>query len=158
MAVQLVKVRFELDSSGWHGHESETLWAAPVATAPGCFRIANSPFYVRGISYLDVVEAADGEDRRIVEFNRVVERGGHATYMLLVEPEETKFPLYWNVLEEKGCSYESTHIDLSIGRRLLLSVDVPPSADLHEVYRTLERGEAEGIWEFQEGYAYLPKQ
>ncbi len=78
--------------------------------------------------------------------------------MLLVEVEDANYRLYWNMLEQKGCTYESTHIDLSIGRRLLLSVDVPPSADLGEVYRTLERGEAEGIWEFQEGYAYLPKQ
>ena len=158
MADLLVKVRFELDSSAWHGHGSETLWAAPIATAPRCFRLANSPFFVTGISQMDVVEAADGEDRRIVEFNRVVERGGHSTYMLLVEAEDASYRLHWNVLEQKGCTYESTHIDLSIGMRLLLSVDVPPSADLHEVYRTLERGEAEGIWEFQEGYAYLAKQ
>jgi len=156
MAEQLVKVRFELDSSDWHGHGGETLWAAPAAVA-GHFRIENSPFFTRGISYQDVVEATASDAKRIFEFDHVVERAGHSTYMLIIEADEATFNPSWNMLKEKGCTYESTHIDLNIGRRLLLSVDVPPSADLFEVYKVLERGEADGIWEFQEGYAHLPK-
>lgn len=31
----LIKVRFELDASDWHGHGSETLWAEPVVSLPG---------------------------------------------------------------------------------------------------------------------------
>jgi hypothetical protein len=58
MAEVLVKVRFDLDTGDWHGHGSETLWAAPV---PGTewkeFQILNSPFLTTGISYLDIVTA-----------------------------------------------------------------------------------------------------
>ncbi|MBN9488404.1 MAG: DUF4265 domain-containing protein [Alphaproteobacteria bacterium] len=158
MADQLVKVRFELDSSDWHGHGSETLWAAPITTDPGHFRIANSPFFTKGINHQDVVEAVAGEDRRVFEFNHVAKRAGHSTYMLIIEADEATFRPYWNMLEEKGCTYESTHIVLSMGRRLLLSVDVPPSANILEVFNVLERGEADSVWLFQQGYAYLPKQ
>src|ERR1700682_191484 len=41
----LIKVRFELDPSDWHGHASETLWASPIVESEwGNFRILNSPF------------------------------------------------------------------------------------------------------------------
>ena len=59
--------------------------------------------------------------------------------MLLIQPAETRVLSYWNILEGLGCSYESMHIDQSIGRRLLYSVDVPPMTDIHEVYEVLER-------------------
>ncbi len=37
-------------------------------------------------------------------------------------------------------------MELSIGKRLLLSVDVPPSADLFDTFEILKRGEADGVW------------
>jgi hypothetical protein len=90
------------------------------------------------------------------DFIEVIERGGHSTYMVLIQPAETRIASYWSILKKLGCSYESAHIELSIGRRLLYSVDVPPTADIHEVYETLERGEDQGVWIFQEGYAHFP--
>ena len=64
---------------------------------------------------------------------------------------------YWSLLKGMGCSYEGAEIDLSIGRRSLFSVDVPPSADIYEVYKQLERGQRDKVWMFQEGYAHVPK-
>jgi hypothetical protein len=90
------------------------------------------------------------------DFIEVIERGGHSTYMVLIQPAETRIASYWSILKKLGCSYESAHIELSIGRRLLYSVDIPPTADIHEVYETLERGEDQGVWIFQEGYAHFP--
>jgi hypothetical protein len=156
LMAEQVKIRFELDSSDWHGHGSEALWAAPIArTEWRHFRIMNSPFFARGISHLDIVEAASTGDGLIFEFRKVIERGGHSTYMLIVQVNEHKVRAYWTILEKMGCSYESAHINLSTGRRLLFSVDVPPSANLYEVYEVLERGEADSVWIFQEGYANL---
>jgi len=76
--------------------------------------------------------------------------------MLLMEHEDTRVATFWKMLETLGCSYESTSIDLSIGKRLLYSVDVPAAADLHDVYEMLERGQKEGVWIFQEGFANIP--
>jgi hypothetical protein len=156
MAETLVKVKFELDSSDWHGHGSELLWAALVRESEGQrFQIINSPFFARGISHLDVVSAIPIENHLVFEFTEVIQRGGHSTYMIIVLDLGAKESAYWNLLEKLGCSYESTNIDLAVGRRLLLSVDVPPSADIYEVYEILEIGESNQAWMFQEGFTYL---
>lgn len=44
----------------------------------GGFELENSPFYVYGVSYRDVVEAEFGTD--VLTFTRVLRRGGHSTY------------------------------------------------------------------------------
>jgi Domain of unknown function (DUF4265) len=152
MTETMIKVRFELDVPDWHGHGSETLWAAPVANSEWHhFEIRNSPFFATGINHLDVVTARPTENDTIFDFIAVAKRGGHSTYMILMQPGDTRTAAYWNMLEKMGCSYESTHIGLSIGRRLLYSVDVPPTADGYEVYDMLERGHDDGVWIFQTG-------
>ena len=37
-----------------------------------------------------------------------------------------------------------------------LAVDVPPKADIYEVYSLLEAGEQNGVWEFDEGHCGHP--
>ena len=101
----LIKVRFELDASEWHGHGTETLWAAPM---PGSewrhFQINNSPFFATGINYLDIVAARPAGPDGIFDFMTVTERGGHSTYMLLVLPAEARIDIYWGIMERMGCS------------------------------------------------------
>jgi hypothetical protein len=109
------------------------------------------------VRFRDVVNAKAYEGNLVFEFETVVERGGHSTYMLIMEASEPRVTAYWNLLEKMGCSYESSHIDLSTRRRPLFSVDVPPSADIYEVYEMLERGANDKVWMFQKGYAHLPK-
>ncbi len=101
------------------------------------------------------MRAKPAEDKTASDFDQVIERAGHSTYMILVKDNEPRFRAYWTMLQEKGFTYESSHIDLSIGRRLLLSVDVPPSSNLREVRDILDRGERDHVWEFQEGYVHL---
>jgi len=152
-----VKIRFELDPSDWHGHGSETLWAEQISqTNSNVFVIRNSPFFARRINNGDVVKVERTGGALASDFLEVVERGGHSTYMLLMVPADTRASSYWNLLEGMGCSYESMLINLSIGARLLYSVDVPPCADIYDVYDVLERGEAAEVWKFQEGYAHIP--
>jgi Domain of unknown function (DUF4265) len=160
MAKVLVKLRFELDPADWHGAGGEFMWAAPAGrdvTGSRRFQIRNSPFHARDISFKDIVQATPTEQARVFEFEQVIERSGHSTYMLLVEPDHPEFKVRWNTLKDMGCSHESATINMNIGRRVLYSIDVPPSANVHEVYRLLERGELDAIWSFQEGYAHLPE-
>jgi hypothetical protein len=154
MARRLVKIRFKLDPVDWHGHGFETVWAEPSARDATLFQIANSPFFATGINYRDVVAADPSNVERMFDFSRVVERSGHSTYMVLVKDDEPRFAASWANLHRQGCTYESAHIELSIGHRLLLSVDVPPTAELHEVYQYLAKGEEDGVWRYQEGYAH----
>jgi hypothetical protein len=158
MTERLVKVRFELDTSDWHGHGSETLWAEPInENEQRILQIRNSPFFTKGINHLDIIRVKFTENEIHRDFVEVIERGGHSTYMLLMQPGDSRIASYWNLLEELGCSYESMSIDLSIGGRLLYSIDVPPSSNIGDVYEILEKGQDQSVWLFQEGYAHIPE-
>jgi hypothetical protein len=95
MIANMVKVSLNLDHTDWHGHPAETLWAEPVPEiSPNAFRLQNSPFFMRGVSYLDVVDTTPTESESFFDFKRVIKRGGHSTYMLLVAEDEPRFREY----------------------------------------------------------------
>jgi Domain of unknown function (DUF4265) len=150
----MTKIAFDLDHTEWHGHPAETLWADLVPEiGANTFLLKNSPFFAMGVSYLDIVEGMPTEGSELFDFKRVIKRGGHSTYMLLVEDKQPRFHEYWNSLESLGCSYEhGGPIELPIGYRHFYSVDVPPSTNLAQVIARLEKGQADNIWMYQEGY------
>src|ERR1700754_1592303 len=113
MARRLFKVRFELDSADWHGVTGERLWAAP-ADLPGTFELQNSPFHKQGVSYLDIVTAQPAEDSSTFNFERVVSRSGHSTYMVLLKPEEPATQVWWGKLKDMGCTHERADLDISV--------------------------------------------
>jgi hypothetical protein len=98
------------------------MWAS--AAGGNRFLILNSPFYVYGISYLDVVSIIieDGLNR----YDHVVDRGGHSTYRIFLVEEKSlqKFDEYWGALKSLGCTFER-------GTDYLVAVDVPPEADIY---------------------------
>jgi hypothetical protein len=152
MARRLFKVRFELDPSDWHRVTGERLWAAPAAE-PGTFELQNSPFYKRGVSYLDIVAARPAEDSSTFDFVRVVKRSGHSTYMLLLQPDEPATQEWWTQLQQLGCTYEGAALDITIGgMATLYSVDVPPAADHAKIYGLIIAGMRAGVWHPQVGY------
>ncbi len=55
------------------------------------------------------------------------------------------FAQSWAPLEALGCTLER-----ATGR--LFAVDVPPAADIHEVYDGLAKGAAAGVWDFEEAH------
>lgn len=154
MSGKLVIVTFTLDHEDWHGRPTEGLWAEPIegATPGSALRLRNSPFFVRGISFQDVVRGVQRSDDGKLEFAGVVDRGGHSTYMLLVSPTRADFSTYWGKLQNLGCTYESKKLKVSLGDRILYSVDVPPRADIDAIRSVLEDGERNNVWMLQEGY------
>jgi hypothetical protein len=142
-----------LDPRDWHGTPGERLWAEYVGDTPDgrALRLDNSPFFTRGVSFLDIV-AATKTEYNDYKFERVLDRSGHSTYMLLVPPDSKPFKAFWTRLESLGCTYESATITISLGERILYSVDVPPTADIYAVYEILEEGEQSNVWIFQEGH------
>ena len=81
----LVKVRFLLPPDDWHNMEVERMWCEE--RGDGCYALRNSPFYARGLSFGDVVEARESDG--ILTCLRVVERSGHSTYRLFTNPHAT---------------------------------------------------------------------
>ena len=145
----LVKIFFKLEANEWHGLQTESLWAEPVARtiAGDIFRIKNSPFFTREVSFLDTVRAVVGDHIRGLDFAGLIEPSGHSTYRLIVPNGRSDFDGSWSRLERIGCSYESG----SIKQGTLYSVDVPDTTDIYEVYQILELGQSSNVWMFEEG-------
>jgi len=126
------------------------MWGEPVAgsDAGDLYRVRNSPFFARGVSFLDVVRAepSDYFDGALeaVEF---IDRSGHSTYMVICQTDIDLFKKRWELLQALGCTFEGA--TLSIG--LLYSVDVPPKVDLERVHEVLADGERDGVWIYQDG-------
>ena len=144
----MTKILFELNADG---SDVEAMWAMPVddPSLKDAYILDNSPFDMLGVSYLDTVRALPAEDGMLV-FDRVIKAGGHSTYMILVPVDSVAFKQYWHPLAELGCSYENGGDGYEGGRRLL-SVDVPPEADIERVLDFLDEGEEDAIWWYQEG-------
>ncbi len=148
-----MKVRFDLDkdrtSDDWPPVNVEGIWV--TTESDGTFRLDNIPWYARGVSCNDVVSAFRGADDALW-FERVLRRGGHSTYRVRAAPEvrEADRPFARDILTtlwDFGCTAE--HDDDGT-----LALDVPPGVPVAAVYDLLQLGEDEGIWVFEEGYAY----
>lgn len=141
----LVKVAIDLDESDWHDVGTESMWAEPLGKDK--YHLDNSPFYAYGLSWHDVVIAKPVQSRLV--FQGIAERGGHSTYRIILNKGVTlrsrKFKQWWNALQELGCTYEEMDGHL-------LTVDVPPQANIYKVYETLEQGVEAGVWDFEEAH------
>ncbi|HEY2444879.1 MAG TPA: DUF4265 domain-containing protein [Rhizomicrobium sp.] len=148
MNSDLVKIQFQLNSTDWHGFSNETLWAKALGlvTESNAFQLENSPFYCKGVSYLDVIRAVDHDG--MFEFAGVIARSGHSTYRILFDREDDTLRAWWKKLQEIGCTYEGGDFR---GKKLF-SIDVPPTTNIDLVYSILEKGEAAKIWVFEEGH------
>jgi hypothetical protein len=130
---ELVKVGFRYEDGG-----VETLWAAPLGN--NLYRLDNSPFYIYGVSWQDVVEAQPEEDGFLF-FLRVIEKSGHRTVRVLFEDFSAKDPEAEPILADiknLGCTYE--------GYGGLLVIDVPPEVNLETVTEYLKDSKLE--WEY----------
>ncbi len=146
----LTKVFFKLDPAEWHGLQTESLWAEPLAGAQSgdVFVIKNSPFYSRDVSYLDVVRAVPSNHTRGLDFAGRIDGNGHSTYRLIVQKDWGEFKSYWDRLEKLGCTYESGNVK----QGTVYSVDVPDTSNIYDVYAILEDGQKNDIWMFEEGH------
>jgi hypothetical protein len=147
------KIRFNLDPNDWHSATAERIWAEPVGEdIEHAFRLMNSPFYARGVSFLDIVRAEEAHDGTGLEYAGTIRRSGHSTIWLLVPLGSSKFAEHWDLLHSKDCTYESTTMDTQLGMRTLYSVDVPTTANFDEIRSILEEGHRQGVWIFQVGH------
>ena len=132
-------------------YETESVWAERLSE--NRFRILNSPFFVFGVSYEDVIEAEpEGE---IFRFVRVLQRSGRSTYRVILQGGRTvqgvDFADRWRPFHDRGCTYESANDKY-------IAVDMPPDTDVPFLYRLLQDGEDKGVWVFEEGhYAGIQK-
>lgn len=137
-----VKIVFPLEKEPLQRFENEILWARHVKEHE--YQILNSPFFASGISYLDLVTVIPSN--QMLVFSEVVQRGGHSTVRIYCPKENMeRFNKYWDLIEALDCTFERFNERLP-----LYSIDIPPATDIHKVYELLNKGEADGIWEYEE--------
>ncbi len=146
----MVRLGFTLDPDDWHGVPAERVWATPLEEEGGAtlYRVENTPFYVKGVNFLDIVEAEEINGR--LEFVRVVKTSGRATFRIIVYPaNRMAFLREWQRLKALGCSYESSKERAYD----FYAVDVLPGADLKAVRQILSDGKNDKIWLYDTGHS-----
>jgi hypothetical protein len=132
-----VKVIFESDDG------TESVWATP---GDG-FVIDNYPFYLRGVNFGDVVEAAL-ISHGIYQYVRTITKSPHSLYRVLLEDAHAaRAAELLNKLGCLGCSYERGELDGEV----LVAVHIPGPVDANAAWRILEAGLNEGTWQVEEG-------
>lgn len=138
------KIIFQLNPEDGQGYETEAVWAERVG--PNEFRILNSPFFVFGVSYDDIVKTR--LENNANNFDSVVRKGGHSTYRIFLQSGHTlqdeSFQKHWAPIKGLGATFEKAN-------ERLLSVDLAPNVDVQKVYSLLKQGETDGLWFFEEG-------
>jgi hypothetical protein len=141
----LVRIRVALDHAETQGPADDFLWAEPLGS--GRFRIESCPFFAYGVSRDDVVGAVEtaGEDAPRLE--DVLEKGGHRTLRLALDPRidlaDSSVQGLLERLLELGCTHEAL-------RPKLVAIDVPPQVDVAVVAQLLQALVQEGtlLWEW----------
>ncbi len=142
----LVRIRVPLErSDGEPGPPDDWLWAEPLGA--GRYRVESCPFFAYGISRNDVVHALDGAGEEAPRLDDVLEKGGHRTLRLALDPgaqlSDRNVQAFLERLLEQGCTHEAL-------RPKLVAVDVPPEVDVANVAEVLHECAREGllVWEW----------
>jgi len=147
MNAELVKVRFSLeqDEDGWPPATSEGVWAEPLGGDR--YRISNTPWWVRGLSYDDVVEARADSDG-ILWATRKITFSGRLTVRVI--------PLREGPLAGSERAVLDAFTDLGVGGEIaghgyrIVALDIPPDADFRAIVARLRAGQADGSWAYEE--------
>jgi hypothetical protein len=128
----------------WHGLRTETVWAEQLDSRR--LRLRSIPVYAYGLSYEDVV-AFTVEDS-IPHVTDVIQPSGHSTYRLFLSEHTSwrDFEAQW----ESTTALAECMFERATDR--LVAIDVPPDANIHDVYDELEAGVRSGLWDLQEGH------
>lgn len=138
------RVAFDLppEDSSWAPFKTERLWAAKTQVKLH-LRVQNTPFYVRGISYGDIILVRPDNERREIVFDKLVEESGHSTVRLLFKEPEGRLQAE-RLLTEFECPWE-------IGAKDYVAADVAPTVDYSILRPRLIQLKGEGLIGLQEG-------
>jgi hypothetical protein len=144
LAEGLVRIRVPLEGAGGTPQE-DAIWAEPLGSDR--YRIESCPFLAYGISRDDVVRAAVPGQGGEPVLEHVVEKGGHRTLRVALDPdvslEEGDVAALLARLVDFGCTWESA-------RPKLVALDLPPEVEVARVVAHLEAARRDGalLWEW----------
>jgi hypothetical protein len=147
MEEEPVEIWFKLVKSADGYPESqdwEELWARPAGDG---YRIESTPFFENRVSKGDLVVATLQGDG-FLQFERVVERGRHSTFRVLIDDERVSVESVTKDLKSLGAECEVTLDNL-------VAIDVSEEA-MKAVEDFLVRGRDNGRWGLQDGFIFQP--
>jgi uncharacterized protein DUF4265 len=109
----------------------ERLWATPVGHNQ--YRLENSPFYAYRVSWMDIVEAQPVAPDEWPTFLRIVEKSGHRTVRLILDPPvnvSADSQQILDTLTAMNCTWEGA-------TQSYFAIDIPADADFDAVRQYL---------------------
>jgi hypothetical protein len=135
------KITFKLqrDEDGYPPNEWESLWGRQIGQ--NLYEIDNIPFFVRGVSYHDIVSVEEREGS--LHFKQMEQPSGHSVVRVVVFEKDGVDHLR-RKLSQYSCGTELSHLPS------LVAVDIPPTVSIEHVLQFLADGEKQGRWEYEE--------
>lgn len=142
---EAVEVQFplETDGEGWPPLQVEPIWCRPVPSGHDHYVVTNVPIHVLGISRGDVIRASRSAAGPL-QFDSLVERGGHGTIRVIVA-DPSQVEAVAQTLAGFGCGVGDTYIEQ------LLTLDLSPEVNYAAVRGWLMDAEAAGRVDWEEG-------
>jgi hypothetical protein len=142
---RLYKVAFDLpdETAGWARASSERLWTGKTSVQMEV-QVRNTPFYVKGIAFGDIVRVRADHERREFVFEEFVSGAGHSTVRIIIKDDDAR-GMVDAMLRSFECSWE---IDTT---GCLWAIDVPPHVDYASMRVALLRVADEGKIGIEEG-------
>jgi Domain of unknown function (DUF4265) len=136
--MEQVKVIFESDDG------TEGLCATPTDAG---FVLDNYPFYLKGVCFGDLVEAAPLAPG-VYRYVKTLTKSANSLYRVFFEDTHSgRAAQLLESLRGLGCSHERGELDGAV----LVAVNIPAVVDADAAWQILETGLNEGTWEIQEG-------
>src|ERR1700722_10748138 len=130
----LVSYKLE-DDVMWPPYSVETLWAERLA--PGRMRLLNSPFFAKGVSYLDEV-FVNLKDDGLFAFLKVAKRSGHGTVRALLRDDNQQ------IAAEEAVAATATLGCATEWGGAVASIDVPPDISASRILEVLSKARDQG--------------
>lgn len=142
---KLFKVAFdlELERPGWPPVAVERLWGEKTNVKLEV-RVANIPFFVRGVSFGDLIQVQPDHERRELVFERLRAESGHSTIRIVIMKAEARQEIE-SALSRAGCSMEN-----AVQFENLIAVDIPPETPYQALLQWLVARREDGDIEVQE--------
>ncbi|MFD3961657.1 MULTISPECIES: DUF4265 domain-containing protein [Streptomyces] len=142
---RLYKVAFDLPdkTADWARASSERLWTGKTSVQMEV-QVRNTPFYVKGIAFGDIVRVRADHERREFVFEEFVSEAGHSTVRVIIKDDDAR-DMIDAMLRGFECSWE---IDTT---GYLWAIDVPPHVDYVSMRVALLRVADEGKIGIEEG-------
>lgn len=135
---RLYKVAFDLpeETAHWARASAERLWTGKTSVKMEV-QVRNTPFYVKGVAFGDIVRVRADHERREFVFEEFVSESGHSAVRIIIKGDGAGGEVD-SMLRAFDCSWE---IDATGS---LWAIDVPPHVDYASMRTALLRIASEG--------------